>query len=283
MEETKTGDREHDSAMNVDNVREAVGLLDVELLRLSGEFNRRNRWNLGFRLTPDEADSRNRIFRCRDSVGYRAGAILWHVHGINLQRELVRERFKSFAESMRAWSSSDPREWWAFNEQQFYRFDDVIFNIMSMLDYLANLVGASRRNGKKFLWTALVEHCRKSQVATQAKLARLIVTTHDSWVEPVNRFRGELIHQNASEQKAQQVLHHMERTVSWEVWLPDDLKRGLPGIFGDSPDPIDVVDGAIALAHEAIASTTEIVRSTWDAYPGRMIKPANRTKAKLPK
>jgi hypothetical protein len=200
-----------------------------------------------------------------------------------ISEKVIRERFKNLAESLDAWVA-DPQEWWAFQRHQFFVFDDVVFNTMSLLDYLARLAGAVRWNGKSFDWKGLVTHCKRPQHAsTMVQLADLVVRAHGGWVKPVKQFRGELIHQEASAQEGQKALDLNTKTVSWDVWFPKELKDKLPEIFGGQPDPMDIVDGALALAHKAITCTTEIVHCTWDTYPVQPRWPARTGKPKLPK
>jgi len=71
------------------------------------------------------------MYRLRDNVLYRSSSLVWHLNTLHKHHEAYENQFKK--------NPSDPNIYHS-KSALFFIFDDLIFNLMSLYDYYANLL-----------------------------------------------------------------------------------------------------------------------------------------------
>jgi hypothetical protein len=237
---------------------------------MNSEFIRRNFLNfVGVKRPPEFDDLRTRVYRLRDSISYRATSVVWHLTVLSRAREDARRRLNTSAAAALEGTSS-PMAALNFMRSQFFLFDDVVFNTLSLYDYLSRLIGAVRRfpTGRQ-LWAEMVKDCRKKPSRIPPRVAELVIQTHETWVNELDRFRGQAIHEEAKLGRGQTALDLDTMQAAWHVWVPVELQAFLRPITTpeDAAGHIDLVDGATALVTRAFTDAAAILRSIGDACP----------------
>lgn len=235
-----------------------------EQLHLGLEITKRQR--LDFLPHAEAKRKREQVFDLRDSIRHRAHSLLWHLRWLHQRRAAVRMRSKeTFIAELD--SGGDPGPALQYIRMQYYLLDDVIFNMLSLFDYIGNLVGTLRLNAPRLYWAQVAKRCRKNPNPLNPTLVTLIVTANDRWVDGIQRFRGKLIHHEATLGQGASSLDLNTLSANWHAWLPGELKAHLPSPLSSSTEPVDVVEGATALVERTLDCTAEIVHAVWDSYP----------------
>lgn len=183
---------------------------------------------------------------------------MWHVEIlINQRRVLVSNLEKNFPECVR-----NPMPVIFARKHQYYIFDDIIFNILSMFDYLASMIGYMFQ-GKYLKWNNLASSASDdANEIGKSSFAQLIVKEHKRWVHALMGYRSDLIHR-------QPVLGNAGVDLMFEkkdglsslltLYLPDKVLKLVNSISAVNSEKLDIIDGSIILAQEAYNSGERIL------------------------
>jgi hypothetical protein len=132
------------------------------------------------------------INQVRESLFYRVQAITYHVNIlINQRRSINNEIIEHFKNG-----EANPISVERLIIHQYYLFDDIIFNLLSMFDYISGMIGYMFDN-KYHKWNSLVRSARNSKTAIgREAFAEGIVKLHSSWVDALLNFRSDIIHKS---------------------------------------------------------------------------------------
>lgn len=81
--------------------------------------------------------------------------------------------------------------------QQKFIFDSIIFNSISIFDYLGCLIAYVREKNKnnwKKTWNSIEKTVRKDSKFNQTSLGHKIIEADNKWVKKLNEYRSQLIH-----------------------------------------------------------------------------------------
>jgi hypothetical protein len=246
---------------------QALDFLQGDLINLGLEFLRRNYLNVSAG-TPESQAARDRLFDVRDSIMHRSGSLLWHLQVVHGQREAIRRKFANNpAACIEAFGSPIPAL--MHTQEQFFVFDDIIFNTLSLYDYLGSLVAAIYMREKGSLtWKGLVGISKRIPPLLAGDLPALVVQAHEGWMDTVSSCRNRLIHNEALSAEGESSLDVEKIKLTWRVWLPADLRNRLgPAIFQPSDDRLEVADASVALVLNAFECARSIVRAARETCP----------------
>lgn len=140
------------------------------------------------------SDNAKYFFSVRDSIMYRTNSLRWHTHHlISLHANLETQIHSDFLDGNETAQMLLPHQ-----TGLHYLFDDVIFGNISLLDYVANLVGlvfeGFARRGK-YKWNTAHKYAKDHEPLSSSETGNLIKQAHKDWVDKLQSYRGDLIHE----------------------------------------------------------------------------------------
>ena len=199
------------------------------------------------------------INKIRFNVAYRADSVVWHIELLINQRKVIASNMeKTFPECLK-----NPMDVIWSRKHQFYIFDDIIFNILSVFDYLACMIGVMFR-GRYLRWNNLVRSASdKNNDIGKYSFASSIVEIHENWVDSLMGFRSDLIHQQSHFGDAKvdisfEKKEGLNRLLS--LAPPDKINKIVKTISPNiSADKLDIIDCSILLAKEVYVSGSNLL------------------------
>lgn len=233
---------------------QAINTLPAHSLALSKRGNSRER-NRREQAT---------MLRLRDSLIYRAEAVDWHSM---LVAHLVKSALTRLESSFPNPNAREDILRMTTREQQF-AFDDVIFNIIALFDYVGNTIGFAfygdhRRKAK---WDRIERYARSEEFerrdntharVSTSEVGELVRRVHQEFVKPLSDYRAELIHYETDPAKGsvrtrfgpnEQGAFDIDFDIS--VKVPDRFSRYL-SIPGYEATPCSLTVAAKWLANES--------------------------------
>lgn len=110
---------------------------------------------------------------------------------------------------------------------QKYLFDSIIFNIISLFDYLAkliNIVIVENKKASKKNWKSLAKNAYTDQTFKQTKLSSKIIQVNNDWVKNLYSYRDILIHHKTEDLPSQRSYNVMLGSKKVLVLAPSELK-----------------------------------------------------------
>jgi len=200
----------------------------------------------------------------RHNLSYRLASVRWHY---NYLCQLHRQLDGQFLPALAAEGESTSFLLGAAH-QTYFVFDDIIFNLVSCFDYIARLAGFLMLGDKGvgLKWNNLVNSASDSSHSlSKGELAKLVVRWHKDLVNPLQEYRGDLIHRKRMMGDVKGSFHFSKGTTSSSVVVsvPDALAKVLTGnaSFRSSEAP-DVLSGAGVLIDRAVMCGEELLRAT---------------------
>jgi hypothetical protein len=143
-----------------------------------------------------ECPYRTDLFLLRDSVLYRLSSLGWHIHNLCKQHSQHEKAFSL--------NPNDINLRYA-NTYQSFIFDDFVFNLISLYDYYANLLGflLIGENKKRVGWDGLAKSAMDRSNKFHNNLISTELAKHENeWVKKLSAYRAEVIHYNIQEGKS---------------------------------------------------------------------------------
>lgn len=195
------------------------------------------------------------INQVRESLLYRIKAIVYHIEILINQRKAINEQIgKEFSNN-----TANPVSIENLIIHQYYFFDDILFNLLSMFDYVSAMIGFMFEN-KYYKWNSLVRSARNNNTAIGNKVfAKDIIELHSDWVDALIEIRSDLIHRRPK---------FGEETIGsggYKKNIPDftiikvntRLNKLVQKISGER-NPIDVIDCSILLGNHSFTSCRDL-------------------------
>jgi hypothetical protein len=208
------------------------------------------------------SDNAKYFFSVRDSIIYRSNSLKWHAHQLSsLHSRLELQLHSSFLAEMDTVQMLP-----AHQEGLYYLFDDVVFGSISLLDYVANLIGlvfdGFAQRGKYKWNNAHKAAASKSGELSGSETGKLIKDAHRNWVNGLQSYRGDLIHKHAilGNVSHQWKLESSGIQASLNVAIPGNLKKHL-GNLAPSHEEHDLCSAAEAIGAATANLSSKILSS----------------------
>jgi hypothetical protein len=215
-----------------------------------------------FSISQLGSDNAKYFFSVRDSIIYRSNSLKWHALQLgSIHSSLELQLHSSFLAGMHTAQMLPSHQ-----AGLHYLFDDVIFGSISLLDYVANLVGLAfegfAQRGK-YKWN----NAHKSAASNHGALScsetgNLIKQSHKDWVNGLQSYRGDLIHKHAilGDVSHQWKFDASGIQTSLRVAIPGNLKK-LFANMSPSQDEHDLCSAAETIGVTTANLSTKILSS----------------------
>ena len=152
---------------------------------------------ISFRLIAGPKAYQEAFLAIRDSIIYRFDSMCFHVV-LMTARQL--EALKSLEKEPPTFDERDLLE--SLARQHQFLFDDIIFNTISLLDYLGNIVGLGFYGAHltKMNWNGAYEYAKRYAQGSKknrifgSPTAECLIRHHQEWVNRLYKYRARLIH-----------------------------------------------------------------------------------------
>lgn len=199
-----------------------------------------------------------RAWETRDALYYRAASLQWHT-------QLIRTVIDGEIPLILSKDTPSGLDQNTVNNSLSrigYAFDDLIFNSMSLFDYLAKFissVGFWTDKPRQCEWSGLLNP-KNEPYLEHEHLVSIIKKTNDIWVKKLDGLRSQIIHNRP---EVGGLTHTTERTAHGSVdkisfYVPEKAVAKFP-VFQDSNE-IELIDGAEAIALQSLVFTAEILK-----------------------
>ena len=236
-----------DAPMLSDAAQEAFAHVKKEMMDLNHVFVQ-DKFTMG-QLGSDNAKY---FFSVRDSIIYRSNSLMWHTSQLSsIHADLELQLHSSFLAGMHSAELLPSHQ-----AGLHYLFDDIVFGNVSLLDYVANLVGlvfeGFAQRGK-YKWNSAFKSAASNHgPLSSSETGGLLRQAHKDWVNCLQAYRGDLIHTHAILGNAS---HEWKfdasgMQLSLRVAIPSNLKK----LFTRIPQPH--VEPDICSAAEMIGITS---------------------------
>ena len=164
------------------------------------------------------------IHKLRSNIQHRVESVGWHY--INL--ESMHER----AESEYFVNVKNDNEHQYLLQQlriQYFIFDDIVFNLLSLFEYTGNLVGyfLKERHGKKLKWKGVSKSARdKNNEFYKTDIAQVIDKADRNLVTKLEDYRAKLFHyENDMGSIGTKIEFASERAIQIQIEMPNSFKK----------------------------------------------------------
>jgi hypothetical protein len=206
----------------------------------------------------------------RDSMLYRAESVGYHV-------DLLKWQFATFTQQSQLIVGSGAKPHLiGFRKVLTFLSDDILFNSISMLDYVGNLVSCtlSGPNDQRLKWNGVVKAARDRTNPLAAKAAaRMMLTLHKEWIDRLHGARSEIIHERITLGDGGRTITfpggtHLPSTLSFEM-PPTVVKRlAFLSTFANTKGRVQLVVGAEQIALRAIDAAKAIMTALLEDLGG---------------
>jgi hypothetical protein len=216
-----------------------------------------------------------RMFLLRDSLSYRAEAVLWHAHLIGLlQTAGIRRLRETYPDD-----AKEQQLLFQIGCEHFYVFDNLVFNALSMFDYVGNVIGFAfyGEQRRKAKWDRIQRFARDPDYERRSHstprvsgstVGACVLEVDASLVSALTGFRAALIHYEALVGPGELVTRYGSSADGGPA--PDyELTFRVPEVFAQSftvpgyegePAKAPLVEAANWLAQEATRQSLRILR-----------------------
>jgi len=210
-------------------------------------------------------------YRLRDSIIYRAESIRFHLELLfytknSIERKLILDLGKK----------DDLFLMILGRENLMQIFDDIVFHICSMFDYLGNLIGLlyCGQDRMKLKWNGVLKSIgdEKNELS-KISIAPICKKIHKELVDPLFNYRGRLIHYNTDSARGSQKISIKEGFVNidFDIGFPAMLKKSakikcLEKIKSEDQEEANIIEIARILSLESVRNTIEIIKNISPKY-----------------
>jgi hypothetical protein len=193
----------------------------------------------------------------RENLSYRMESSVFHLQLISYVKQRGIEKLRE------AETTDNPVYLIKIVREVFFTFDDLIFNLLSQIDYLGNLIGYIYlgEHKKSLQWNGIVKTCRDPKNKFENKELRDYILSEDKrFIDHLYRYRSDLIHYNKDGSEAVHCINEREEdsihTLSIEA--PEKFRKVLKNLR--IQQDIDIIDLASRITEEVFIATDNILR-----------------------
>lgn len=167
----------------IKDIDEEINDVRMKLVKLSAETLKQPIDILALKECPN--------FLLRDSIIYRLFSIRYHLQLIIVtQNNIVKSIEKRFP-------NDDIDIFLMGREQLLYIFDDIVFGLCSLLDYIGNMIGLIYIGQHKanIKWNGCIKSCRdKNNLLSSYSISQYLIEQDNLWASDLYCYRSRLIH-----------------------------------------------------------------------------------------
>lgn len=199
----------------------------------------------------------SQVHRRKNALLYRFQSVYWHAAQLYFVQDVLDREIESLDNP----HGEDDTVMKAFHSSS-YLFDDVIFNIVSMYDYLAGLIGlVMNQDVDKWLkWNPLVKSFKDTDFGFP-KTKERVLETHRTWFDKLANYRAGVYHQK-SDRPSYTRGHEFPGVLKIEMLLPDMALKTIPFFKGE--DGVSMRDGVDIILERVMNDQMEILKMCFD-------------------
>lgn len=221
-------------------------------------------------IPPDKKKDLEFCVNLLGSIGYRAGCFYYH---LNLLQKINHRMTNQLLTSFFNDELQEYLMMYGGDIQRFF-FDDIVFNLMSLFDYIGNLFGFSfsGKRGRCIKWEGAKRRCKKT-ISKKSKVENnksgdlmaygLILKHHQDLVGNLAQYRGKLIHfkKDSTQSHILTDLMNLENS-RFVVLAPVELINGFKELANLSKKrELTLVEIAAWIIKKSLMATNEILSS----------------------
>lgn len=211
-----------------------------------------------------------------DSIHNRVESVIYHLRCLRIINKKMTEQL------IASFPSADLDEFLMMRGADIPRFffDDIVFNLMSLFDYMGNLFGFSfsGRSGGGTQWEGARRKCKKAtsekgkggnSKSEDLMVCTLILKYHKDLVKSLAKYRGKLIHFKKDKTKSQisTDLLHPEKS-EFTVFAPEEFINGFEELAELSKEKeLTLVETAAWIIKKSLTAVNEILSALRQKIP----------------
>jgi len=197
------------------------------------------------------------MFEIRDSLIYRTSAVNWHLTNLKSLHKSLEEKLLNAPHS----SINDPSVMRSNQYQIYFLFDDIIFNLASMFDYLGNLIGLAYigPNKNRMKWNGITKCFRDPKnKLSELNFAKNVIEINNKWVNHLMSYRGDSVHHKIDMGGAQHTWEYSENEISININidLPNSLAKKL---FNEKDKSVCLIEASSELVEKSAKHCSEVL------------------------
>ncbi len=147
-----------------------------------------------------------------------------------------------------------------------FNFDDVIFNLISLIDYSASLITMiiTENTSKIMKWNSLQQTLRNNHLGFP-KTAASVKSLHSSWINKLAEYRAGVYHYSNEFSTAEHWFDFTNGTDNIEFYLPEAAVKQLPCF--NKGDKVGVLIGAEKLIDDTFIKLENLLRECYLEKP----------------
>ncbi len=176
------------------------------------------------------------IYSLRSSIQHRLQAIGWHYLQMKIGQDSAERQYFHALKEGTEWEHM-----LAVHSIQYFLFDDIVFNLISLFDYIGNTAGYFLKGeaGKKIKWKGIAKSGRDSaNELSKHSIAKSISKYDSQLVTKFESYRAEIFHygSNTGSVGAKYEFPSSGRGLKIEIAVPEKFKKIFQGfnIEGES-------------------------------------------------
>jgi len=210
------------------------------------------------------------IHKLRSSIQYRVDSVGWHY--INLQ--MLHENAES--EHLEKIKNDVQHEHLLFHlNRQYYLFDDIVFNLISLFEYTGNLVGYfwKGEHGKKLKWKGVAKSAMDvNSELSKYEIAKIISDADRTLFSKLEDYRAGIFHyKNQMGTVGTRIEYPSENPIQIQIEASDVFKKIFKG-FDIESNPNEL----LPYSKHAILSAINIILNILSLLQKWEIEPIDR-------
>lgn len=201
----------------------------------------------------------------RNSILYRLQSIRFHVL---LEMEIYKKIIQKFRDNFFNNQTDEHYLLLDGTDQMLYIFDDIVFNSVSLLDYMGNIIGLLYQNKMNLKWNSICKSAYdKNNSLSKTEIAPIIIKHNCEWINHLYEYRSSLIH-NRKDEAASNRTMKLERNENDDFDISFHFKVKAPYLFGknikilaqdlNTTEP-SIIDVSLWLAEKVVSSSNELI------------------------
>jgi len=221
------------------------------------------------------------IYNIRKSILYRADCIFFHLILLMQVQKNISEKISSDFLTI----DINHHALVYGEKQQLYIFDDIVFHIISLFDYVGNFIGLlyCGQNKMNLKWNGINDSALdKENKFSKSLIASLIKKYHKEWVDPLLEYRSHIIHSKSDSANGIFTItgtkEYIEKkfTVSVPKKFKSNVKNKIENLITLEKDgkltlidvALSLVNGSIQIVNEIISQTRQEKEDEWNRNKG---------------